>query len=145
MADDDDGRAAQSGLGRLFRNVRYDAGDRDLVGPCAVFNNGHGQCRIGAAFQEFVTGLYQGNRLARNQFEIGGRNVDLRALTLPVLNLIGSKDHLVPREASLALGRLIGSKDYTAMEFALGHIGMYVSARAQREVPASIARWLAER
>ena len=99
----------------------------------------------GAAFQEFVTGLYQGNRLARNQFEIGGRNVDLRALTLPVLNLIGSKDHLVPREASLALGRLIGSKDYTAMEFALGHIGMYVSARAQREVPASIARWLAER
>jgi hypothetical protein len=31
------------------------------------------------------------------------------------------------------------------LEFDLGHIGMYVSARVQREVPAAIARWLAPR
>jgi polyhydroxyalkanoate synthase len=62
-----------------------------------------------------------------------------------MLNLIGSKDHLVPREASLALEGLVGSKDYTMLEFPLGHIGMYISARAQHEVPAAIARWLAAR
>jgi polyhydroxyalkanoate synthase len=39
----------------------------------------------------------------------------------------------------------VGSADYTALEFDLGHIGMYISARAQREVPAAIANWLAPR
>jgi polyhydroxyalkanoate synthase len=101
--------------------------------------------QAGAAFQEFVVWMYQENRLVQNALEIAGRHVDLRALTIPVLNLIGSKDHLVPRDASLALERLIGSKDYTVREFALGHIGMYISARAQLEVPAAIADWLAAR
>ncbi len=101
--------------------------------------------QAGAAFQEFVVGLYQENRLARNEFEVAGRRIDLSRLRLPMLNLIGANDHLVPREASLALERLVGSKDYTTLEFALGHIGMYISARAQREVPAAITAWLARR
>ena len=101
--------------------------------------------QAGTAFQEFVTWFYQENRLARNQLEIAGRKVDLRSLQLPLLNLIGSKDHLVPRDASKALQRLIGSRDYTELEFELGHIGMYISARAQREVPAAIVGWLAQR
>jgi polyhydroxyalkanoate synthase len=62
-----------------------------------------------------------------------------------MLNLIGMRDHLVPPEASVALQRLVGSDDYTALQFDLGHIGMYISARAQREVPAAIAEWLATR
>jgi polyhydroxyalkanoate synthase len=101
--------------------------------------------QAGTAFREFVVWMYQENRLARNALEIAGRHVDLRALTIPVLNLVGTKDHLVPRDASLALERLIGSKDYTSREFALGHIGMYISARAQHEVPAAIAGWLTTR
>lgn len=101
--------------------------------------------QAGAAFREFVVWFYQENRLMRNRLEIGGRKVDLRALRLPMLNLIGKRDHLVPPGASAALERLVGSDDYTALEFDLGHIGMYVSARAQREVPAAIGRWLATR
>jgi polyhydroxyalkanoate synthase len=101
--------------------------------------------QAGAAFCEFVVRLYQENRLVLHQLQIAGRIVDLRTLKLPLLNLVGSKDHLVPREASLALGRVVGSDDYTAVEFALGHIGMYISARAQQEVPAVISRWLAAR
>ena len=101
--------------------------------------------QAGAAFREFVTWFYQENRLAENRLEISGRKVDLRALRVPILNLIGKRDHLVPPDASLALQGLVGSKDYTALEFDLGHIGMYISARAQHEVPAAIARWLAAR
>jgi len=101
--------------------------------------------QAGAAFREFVTWLYQENRLARNQLEIAGRKIDLRELQLPILNLIGMRDHLVPPDASGALRRLVGSSDYTALEFDLGHIGMYISARAQREVPPAIAQWLASR
>jgi polyhydroxyalkanoate synthase len=98
--------------------------------------------QAGAAFREFVVWLYQENRLVQNSLEIAGRKVDLRALRLPMLNLIGKQDHLVPPDASAALQRLAGSEDFTTLEFDLGHIGMYISARAQREVPSAIARWL---
>jgi polyhydroxyalkanoate synthase len=101
--------------------------------------------QAGAAFREFVVWFYQENRLAQNRLEIAGRKVDLRSLRLPILNLIGKRDHLVPPQASIALQRLAGTDDYTALEFDLGHIGMYISARAQHEVPAAIAQWLASR
>ncbi|HLN49450.1 MAG TPA: class III poly(R)-hydroxyalkanoic acid synthase subunit PhaC [Steroidobacteraceae bacterium] len=101
--------------------------------------------QAGAAFREFVVWLYQENRLVHNTLEIAGRKVDLRALRLPILNLIGKRDHLVRPEASAALKRLVGSEDYTALELDLGHIGMYISERAQREVPGAIAGWLAAR
>ena len=101
--------------------------------------------QAGAAFGEFVRWFYQENRLLQNRVEIAGRKVDLGKLDMPILNLIGKRDHLVPPAASAALKNLAGSDDYTAIEFDLGHIGMYISARAQREVPAAIAGWLASR
>lgn len=101
--------------------------------------------QAGAAFREFVTWFYQENRLARGTLRIAGRAVELGALEMPILNLIGARDHLVPPAASAALERLAGSADVTTIELDLGHIGMYVSARAQREVPAAIAHWLSTR
>jgi poly(3-hydroxyalkanoate) synthetase len=58
--------------------------------------------QAGTAFREFVVWFYQENRLVRNRLEIAGRKVDLHALRLPMLNLIGKRDHLVPPEASAA-------------------------------------------
>lgn len=101
--------------------------------------------QAGAAFREFVVWLYQENRLVRGRLEIGGHTVDLRSLALPILNLIGTRDHLVPPASSAALKSLVGSTDFTTIELDLGHIGMYVSARAQRQVPPAIADWLAKR
>ena len=101
--------------------------------------------QAGAAFREFVAWFYQQNRFLRGGLEIGGRSVDLRNLDLPILNLIGTRDHLVPPASSRALRALAGSRDFTTLELDLGHIGMYVSARAQRQVPAAIGDWLAAR
>jgi polyhydroxyalkanoate synthase len=101
--------------------------------------------QAGAAFSEFVRNFYQENRLAENRLEIGHKVVDLGRLRMPILNLIGKRDHLVPPAASAALRRMVGSEDYTAVEFDLGHIGMYLSARAQRDVPVAIAAWLKAR
>lgn len=94
-------------------------------------------------FRAFARDLFQQNRLVRGTFEVGGRRVDLRAITQPLLNVYGTKDHLVPPSASIPLGRLVGSRDYTALELDTGHIGMYVS-RAAQSLPASIAAWLAQ-
>ena len=101
--------------------------------------------QAGAAFREFVVWFYQQNRFVRGGLEIGGRSVDLRNVDLPILNLIGTRDHLVPPASSRALRALAGSHDFTTLELDLGHIGMYVSARAQRQVPAAIGDWLAAR
>ena len=38
-----------------------------------------------------------------------------------------------------------GSEDYTELSFKGGHIGIYVSGRAQKEVPQTIHEWLASR
>jgi len=96
----------------------------------------------GAALREFVGWFYQENRLLRGTLQIGGRNVDLKSLRQPVLNIYGARDHLVPPASSAALEHLIGSSDYTGRELDLGHIGMYVSRRSQQQVPPLIAGWL---
>jgi polyhydroxyalkanoate synthase len=52
---------------------------------------------------------------------------------------------LVPPASSIALEKYVGSNDYTTMAFKGGHIGIYVSGRAQKEIPAGVAEWLKAR
>jgi polyhydroxyalkanoate synthase len=101
--------------------------------------------QAGAAFQQFVRDFYQANGLVKGTVEIGGRRVDLQAITVPVLNIYARDDHLVPLDASKALGGCVGSADYTELEFPGGHIGIYVSAHAQEMLPPAIAAWLGDR
>jgi polyhydroxyalkanoate synthase subunit PhaC len=101
--------------------------------------------QAGEAFREFVRDFYQGNKLIEGGLEIGGKPVDLGQLTMPVLNIFAEQDHLVPPAASKALAGVVGSDDYTELSFRGGHIGIYVSGRAQREVPPAIDRWLKAR
>ncbi|MGH8287267.1 MAG: class III poly(R)-hydroxyalkanoic acid synthase subunit PhaC, partial [Steroidobacteraceae bacterium] len=37
------------------------------------------------------------------------------------------------------------TRDYTAFGMDVGHIGMYVSGKSQRDLPRKIATWLKER
>jgi polyhydroxyalkanoate synthase subunit PhaC len=101
--------------------------------------------QAGAAFREFVRDFFQQNRLVRGGLEIGGRAVDPRKVTCPILNVYALQDHLVPPSASRALEGLTGSADYTPFEFDGGHIGIYVSRSAQELLPRTIAQWLESR
>ncbi len=101
--------------------------------------------QAGEAFREFIRDFYQGNKLIEGGLSIGDRPVDLGRLSMPILNIFAEQDHLVPPAASRALARVAGSKDYTELSFKGGHIGIYVSGRAQREVPPAIDRWLKQR
>lgn len=101
--------------------------------------------QAGEAFREFIKKFYQGNQLVNHDMEIGGRPVDLELITQPVLNIFAEHDHLVPPDASRALAKHIGSSDYSELVFKGGHIGIYVSSRAQREVAPAIHAWLEER
>jgi len=101
--------------------------------------------QAGEMFRQFIKWFYQENRLIEGTLEIAGKAVDLNNISMPVLNVYGTADHLVPPDASIALGKKVGSKDYSEYPFKGGHIGIYVSGRAQREVPPAIANWLKTR
>jgi polyhydroxyalkanoate synthase len=101
--------------------------------------------QAGEAFRQFIKDFYQGNKLVKGGLKIGTRDVSLRNVTMPVLNIFAEQDHLVPPAASRVLADHVGTKDYTQIAFRGGHIGIYVSGRAQREVPSAIHDWLAAR
>lgn len=101
--------------------------------------------QAGQAFREFIRDFYQGNKLIEGGLRIGERPVDLKRITMPVLNIYAEQDHLVPPSASVPLKSKVGTKDYTVLAFKGGHIGIYVSGRAQREVAPTIHQWLSQR
>jgi polyhydroxyalkanoate synthase len=101
--------------------------------------------QAGEAYRQFMKDFYIGNKLVRDEVRIGGRDVRLRNVTMPVLNLYGTQDHLVPPASSTALEAHVGTKDYTVRSFPVGHIGMYVSGKVQRDLPPLIADWLLQR
>jgi polyhydroxyalkanoate synthase subunit PhaC len=101
--------------------------------------------QAGEAFRQFMKQFYQGNGFVNGGIEIGGREVHLGLVEMPVLNIFAEQDHLVPPSASRPLKELAGTDDYTELSFRGGHIGIYVSGRAQKEVPQAIHDWLAAR
>jgi len=101
--------------------------------------------QAGETYRQFMKQFYQANGFVNGGIEIGGREVALANVTVPVLNIFAEQDHLVPPSAAKPLGGLIGGDDYSELSFRGGHIGIYVSGRAQKEVPTAIHEWLAKR
>ena len=101
--------------------------------------------QAGEAYRQFVKDYYQGNKLIKGTLEIEGEPAKLSNIKCPVLNIYAQDDHLVPPSASKPLKAAVGTKDYTELSFKGGHIGIYVSSSAQKEVPPSIGAWLNKR
>jgi polyhydroxyalkanoate synthase len=99
----------------------------------------------GEMFRQFIKHFYQENRLIKGNLDIGGRTVELARITMPVLNIYATEDHLVPPSASIPLERYVGTRDYSSIAFKGGHIGIYVSGRSQKDIPPAIAAWLKSR
>jgi polyhydroxyalkanoate synthase len=99
----------------------------------------------GEAFRDFIQWMFRENRLIKNELVLGGKKVDLENITMPVLNIYGKYDHLVPPAACDQLTSKIGSTDKEDLCLDTGHIGIYVSSKTQREFGPKIIRWLTER
>lgn len=97
--------------------------------------------QAGEAFRQFIKDFYQQNKLLKGGLEIGAP-VSLKNVSMPVLNVFAEQDHLVPPDASRAMRGKLGTQDYTELSFPGGHIGIYVSGKAQKTVPPAIGKWL---
>lgn len=99
----------------------------------------------GEAAKQWLKDLYQENQLINNEWQLGGRTVDLGEVTMPVLNIYATADHIIPPATSRALDGKLGTNDYTELGLKGGHIGMFVSSRSQGIVGSTIVDWLADR
>ena len=98
----------------------------------------------GAAAKQLLVDLYRENRLVKGEFRIDGTVVDLARLTMPVLNVYAERDHIVPPPTSRALAHYVGTDDYRELPLRAGHIGTFVSRRANRLFSDTLAAWLGE-
>lgn len=99
----------------------------------------------GETFRQFVKDCYQKNLLINSQMEVGGQRVELKNITMPLLNFYGKFDHLVPPAACELLSQRVGSQDTEDICLETGHIGIYVSSRCQRAFSPKIIEWLKAR
>jgi len=96
----------------------------------------------GAAFCQMGHLMSRQNLLATGKIPLGGRTVDLADITVPFLNILGEKDHIVPPESAGPLTSLVGSTDVEELRLAAGHVGVIVGRTAQRQNIPAMAEWI---
>lgn len=100
----------------------------------------------GAAYNDLVKKFVQGNQLVKGELELDGREVNLKNLTMPILNIYAERDHLVPPACTIALGEHVGNKkDYDELAIKTGHIGIYTGGLSQKVLAPSAAKWIKEK
>jgi polyhydroxyalkanoate synthase subunit PhaC len=92
----------------------------------------------GAAFRETVERLVRANGL------MDGSLADLGRITVPVLNVLAERDHIVPMAAAEPVVALVGSEDAHELRLAAGHVGLVAGRSAAKVTLPGIAGWIAE-
>ncbi|WP_228717180.1 MULTISPECIES: class III poly(R)-hydroxyalkanoic acid synthase subunit PhaC [Haloferax] len=99
----------------------------------------------GETYRQFLEDVYQSNKLVKGELYLGDSRVDLSAVDMPVLQITGEYDHLIPPEASTPFNDYVASDDTAVMEFPTGHIGLSVSSKSHEKLWPEVCEWFAER
>ena len=99
----------------------------------------------GEMYRKYIKDLFRDNKLIKGEFELGGRRVDLKKMTVPYLNVYATEDTIIPNDATKPIMDKIGSKDKKEYPFPGGHIGVFVGSRSQKELAPAVAKWVIER
>ena len=101
--------------------------------------------QAGETFRQFMKDCYQKNLLIKNEMMIDGKKINLKKISMPLLNVMAEFDHLVPNDASKPLNDAVSSSDKEMLVFPTGHIGIFVGSKSQKEVCPRITEWLKPR
>jgi polyhydroxyalkanoate synthase len=101
--------------------------------------------QAGETYRCFIKEMYQQNKLIKGEFELDGKRVNLKNITMPVLTIYAKSDHIVPPSSTKPINDAVGSKDKELLEFPGGHIGVFVGSRSQKMLTPAIAAWLKKR
>lgn len=89
----------------------------------------------GAARELFVD-LFGDDLPGKGEWRVGGILIDPAMLTMPVLEIASTTDHIVPASTTPGIGERI--------DLSLGHVGMIVGRRARTSLWEPLARWLSQ-
>jgi polyhydroxyalkanoate synthase len=99
--------------------------------------------QAGLAFQEFGHDYIHKNKLIKSELTILGRQVELKNIHQPVLNIFSSEDHIWPPASSKALKAYLSPKtSYAEFEFKGGHVAAIIGKGAQTLIPDRIAEFI---
>ena len=101
--------------------------------------------QAGEMFRKYIKDLWQDNKLIKSEFELGGRKVNLKNMTVPFLNIFATEDNIIPNTSTTPVMKVIGSKDKEEYAFPGGHIGVFVGAKSQKELAPKVAAWVASK
>jgi polyhydroxyalkanoate synthase len=101
--------------------------------------------QAGETLRQFIKDCYQKNLLIKNEMMLNGKRINLKNITMPLLNVMAEFDHLVPNDASKPLSDAVSSSDKETLVFPTGHIGIFVGSKSQKEVCPRITEWLKPR
>ncbi|QZP07595.1 alpha/beta fold hydrolase [Caenibius sp. WL] len=99
----------------------------------------------GRYFRQIIKQLLWDNALLEGRMQVGGRHVDLSAITAPILSIVAEHDHVVAREAAAPLLNMTGSQDCEEILSKGGHVSVVAGASAVRRLWPSIDEWLGKR
>ncbi len=96
----------------------------------------------GEAARQWLKQLYRDNALTSGEFVVSGRKVDLRSIACPVINIFAMQDHIIPISCSKALSEFVAEDRYEEIGFPGGHVGVFVSRKAQGVVADGLVDWI---
>ncbi|CCQ38036.1 poly(3-hydroxyalkanoate) synthase PhaC [Natronomonas moolapensis 8.8.11] len=128
---------------RLYENLEND----DFVENFARMERwlDEGIDLAGETYIQFLEDIYQDNKLYDNEMYVGGEHVDVTEIDVPILQIIGEYDHLIPPETSKPFNDIVGSDDTEILEYPTGHIGLAVSGSSHSDVWPQVAEWYFEK
>jgi len=99
---------------------------------------------IGKTFEKIINDIYKKNLLIQNKMMLGDNLIDLKKITMPILNIVGTNDDLVSAESSRTITDVISSKDKKTLEFPTGHVRLCISKTAHKKLWPEVGKWLKE-
>lgn len=96
----------------------------------------------GRIARQCVEMLVRGNAFMSGRLRIGGRAVSLSDIRVPFLNVVASKDHIVPPESARPVMEMVGSAQKDELVLEAGHIGLAVGRNAQKVTIPRIVEFL---
>ncbi|MCY1464035.1 Poly(3-hydroxyalkanoate) polymerase subunit PhaC [compost metagenome] len=89
--------------------------------------------------------LGQNNSLYEGGMRIGGKEVDLKRIEVPLLHIIAQYDSLVPPDCAQPLVARVGSRDKEELLLPGGHVSLVAGPAAVKRMWPRLDRWLGER
>ena len=99
----------------------------------------------GEAYRQFIRELMWENKLMTGQLTLGGRRVDTKAITCPVLNVMAEHDHIAPYPATAPLTSIVGTEDKEDVVLKGGHVSLVAGKNAVGRLWPKMADWLSVR